>query len=257
MRLFFACAVGLTVLGNVERSNRSIVDADAIGELIAPVAAQYAQTQRSIALSDRISLKTTYGFWTRDGQSFINIRDILPGERLGDISIYEFDDARRLRQEKLTQAVPVVMLTARTQEEDKVRGLDTGADDYITKPFSPRELIARIKALLRRTAPRATDEPVEVNGLTLDPVTHRVLAGERKLSLGPMEFRLLHFFMTHPERVHSRERILDSVWGANVYVEERTVDVHIRRLRKALSTHGHDRLVQTVRGAGYRFSARV
>lgn len=166
------------------------------------------------------------------------------------------DYARRLRQEKLTQAVPVVMLTARTQEEDKVRGLDTGADDYITKPFSPRELIARIKALLRRTAPRASDEPVEVNGLTLDPVTHRVLAGERKLSLGPMEFRLLHFFMTHPERVHSRERILDSVWGTNVYVEERTVDVHIRRLRKALTSSGHERLIQTVRGAGYRLSGQ-
>lgn len=164
--------------------------------------------------------------------------------------------ARRLRQEKLTQAIPIVMLTARTQEEDKVRGLDTGADDYITKPFSPRELIARIKALLRRTAPRATDIPVAVNGLTLDPVTHRVLAGERKLSLGPMEFRLLHFFMTHPERVHSRERILDSVWGTNVYVEERTVDVHIRRLRKALTSSGHERLIQTVRGSGYRLSGQ-
>jgi len=166
------------------------------------------------------------------------------------------DYSRKLRHDKLTQSVPVVMLTARTQEEDKVRGLDTGADDYITKPFSPRELIARIKALLRRTAPQATDEPVEVSGLMLDPVTHRVLAGERKLSLGPMEFRLLHFFMTHPERVHSRERILDSVWGANVYVEERTVDVHIRRLRKALTSSGHERLIQTVRGAGYRLSAQ-
>ena len=166
------------------------------------------------------------------------------------------DYARKLRHDKLTQGVPVVMLTARTQEEDKVRGLDTGADDYITKPFSPRELIARIKALLRRTAPQATDEPVEVSGLMLDPVTHRVLAGERKLSLGPMEFRLLHFFMTHPERVHSRERILDSVWGANVYVEERTVDVHIRRLRKALTSSGHERLIQTVHGAGYRLSGQ-
>jgi two-component system phosphate regulon response regulator PhoB len=141
------------------------------------------------------------------------------------------DYARKLRRDKLTQGVPVIMLTARTQEEDKVRGLDTGADDYITKPFSTRELVARIKALLRRTAPQATDEPVEVRGLALDPVTHRVQAGEIKLELGPMEFRLLHFFMTHPERVHSRERILDSVWGSNVYVEERTVDVHIRRLR--------------------------
>jgi len=166
------------------------------------------------------------------------------------------DYARKLRRDKLTQGVPVIMLTARTQEEDKVRGLDTGADDYITKPFSTRELIARIKALLRRTAPQATDEPVEVRGLALDPVTHRVQAGDIKLELGPMEFRLLHFFMTHPERVHSRERILDSVWGNNVYVEERTVDVHIRRLRKALTPSGHDRLIQTVRGAGYRLSAQ-
>jgi two-component system phosphate regulon response regulator PhoB len=166
------------------------------------------------------------------------------------------DYARKLRRDKLTQGVPVIMLTARTQEEDKVRGLDTGADDYITKPFSTRELVARIKALLRRTAPQATDEPVEVRGLALDPVTHRVQAGEIKLELGPMEFRLLHFFMTHPERVHSRERILDSVWGNNVYVEERTVDVHIRRLRMALTPSGHDNLIQTVRGAGYRLSAQ-
>jgi two-component system, OmpR family, phosphate regulon response regulator PhoB len=166
------------------------------------------------------------------------------------------DYARKLRRDKLTQGVPVIMLTARTQEEDKVRGLDTGADDYITKPFSTRELVARIKALLRRTAPQATDEPVEVRGLALDPVTHRVQAGDIKLELGPMEFRLLHFFMTHAERVHSRERILDSVWGNNVYVEERTVDVHIRRLRKALTPSGHDRLIQTVRGAGYRLSAQ-
>jgi two-component system phosphate regulon response regulator PhoB len=166
------------------------------------------------------------------------------------------DYARKLRRDKLTQGVPVIMLTARSQEEDKVRGLDTGADDYITKPFSTRELLARIKALLRRSAPQATDEPVEVRGLALDPVTHRVQAGDIKLELGPMEFRLLHFFMTHPERVHSRERILDSVWGNNVYVEERTVDVHIRRLRKALTPSGHDRLIQTVRGAGYRLSAQ-
>jgi two-component system phosphate regulon response regulator PhoB len=166
------------------------------------------------------------------------------------------DYARKLRRDKLTQGVPVIMLTARSQEEDKVRGLDTGADDYITKPFSTRELLARIKALLRRSAPQATDEPVDVRGLALDPVTHRVQAGEIKLELGPMEFRLLHFFMTHPERVHSRERILDSVWGNNVYVEERTVDVHIRRLRKALTPSGHDRLIQTVRGAGYRLSVQ-
>lgn len=166
------------------------------------------------------------------------------------------DYARRLRQEKLTKHLPIIMLTARTQEEDKLRGLETGADDYITKPFSTRELLARIKALLRRSAPQAADIAVEVNGLQLDPTTHRVQARGTRLALGPMEFRLLHFFMTHPERVHSRERILDSVWGGNVYVEERTVDVHIRRLRKALAASGHDALIQTVRGAGYRLSAQ-
>ena len=166
------------------------------------------------------------------------------------------DYARQLRREKLTQHLPVIMLTARTQEEDKVKGLDTGADDYITKPFSTRELLARIKALLRRTAPQTADTRIEIQGLQLDPVTHRVQANQRKVDLGPMEFKLLHFFMAHPERVHSRERILDSVWGGNVYVEERTVDVHIRRLRKALTQSGHHSLIQTVRGAGYRLSVQ-
>lgn len=166
------------------------------------------------------------------------------------------DYARRLRREKLTQNIPIIMLTARTEEEDKVKGLDSGADDYITKPFSTRELQARIKALLRRTSPHATEESVEIDGLALDPVTHRVLAQGKTVDLGPTEFRLLHFFMTHPERVHSRERLLNGVWGDNVYVEERTVDVHIRRLRKALSPSGHERLIQTVRGAGYRLSAQ-
>ncbi|MDO8703982.1 MAG: phosphate regulon transcriptional regulator PhoB [Sulfuricaulis sp.] len=173
---------------------------------------------------------------------------------LPKISGIEF--AARLRREKLTQDIPIIMLTARTEEEDKIKGLDTGADDYITKPFSTRELLSRIKALLRRTAPHAVESPVEIRGLALDPITHRVSTDSRNLELGPTEFRLLHFFMTHPERVHSRERLLDSVWGNNVYVEERTVDVHIRRLRKALTPTGHDRLIQTVRGAGYRFSAR-
>jgi two-component system phosphate regulon response regulator PhoB len=164
--------------------------------------------------------------------------------------------ARKLRGEKLTQHIPVIMLTARTEEEDKVKGLDSGADDYITKPFSTRELLARIKALLRRTSPHAAEESVEIDGLRLDPVTHRVLAAGRNLDLGPTEFRLLHFFMAHPERVHTRERLLNDVWGDNVYIEERTVDVHIRRLRRALEPSGHDRLIQTVRGAGYRFSAQ-
>ena len=164
--------------------------------------------------------------------------------------------ARRLRQQKLTQDIPVIMLTARTEEEDKIKGLDSGADDYITKPFSTRELLSRIRAQLRRAAPHAVETPVEIEGLTLDPATHRVSADGSELDLGPTEFRLLHFFMTHPERVHSRERLLDGVWGNNVYVELRTVDVHIRRLRKILTSSGHDRLIQTVRGSGYRFSAR-
>lgn len=163
--------------------------------------------------------------------------------------------SRRLRREKLTRDIPIIMLTARTEEEDKVMGLDSGADDYITKPFSTREMLSRVKALLRRTAPQAAESLVEIGGLTLDPVTHRVSGRDLPLELGPTEFRLLHFFMTHPERVHSRERLLDSVWGSTVYVEERTVDVHIRRLRKILTPTGHDKLIQTVRGAGYRFSA--
>ena len=166
------------------------------------------------------------------------------------------DYARQLRREKLTEDIPVIMLTARTEEEDKVKGLDSGVDDYITKPFSTRELLARIRALLRRTSPHAAEVTVETGGLSLDPVTHRVTAAGKTLSLGPTEFRLLHFFMAHPERVHSRERLLNGVWGNNVYVEERTVDVHIRRLRKILMPTGHDGLIQTVRGTGYRFSAQ-
>ncbi len=164
------------------------------------------------------------------------------------------DYARRLRRERLTQNIPIIMLTARTEEEDKVRGLNTGADDFMTKPFSPRELIARVRAVLRRTAPMASDDIAAVGGLLLDPATHKVLADDERLTLGPTEFRLLHFFMTHPERVHSRERVLDAVWGSNTYIDERTVDVHIRRLRKALTPSGYDRYVQTVRGVGYRFS---
>jgi two-component system phosphate regulon response regulator PhoB len=165
--------------------------------------------------------------------------------------------ARRLRGDERTRAIPIIMLTARGEEQDKVLGLEIGADDYITKPFSPRELVARIKAVLRRRSPQATEDPVEVGGLRLDPATHRVAAGELAISLGPTEFRLLHFLMTHPERVHSRPQLLDQVWGDHVFVEERTVDVHIRRLRSALEASGHDALIQTVRGSGYRLSAQV
>ncbi len=163
--------------------------------------------------------------------------------------------ARRIRADARLKDVPLIMLTARAEERDKVQGLEAGADDYITKPFSPRELMARIKAVLRRRAPQTTEDAVEVAGLRLDPLAHRVSGLGKPLDLGPTEFRLLHFLMTHPERVYSRAQLLDQVWGDHVFVEERTVDVHIRRLRSALEGSGHDRLVQTVRGAGYRFSA--
>jgi two-component system phosphate regulon response regulator PhoB len=165
------------------------------------------------------------------------------------------DFARRLRGDARTKSVPIIMLTARGEERDKVTGLETGADDYITKPFSPRELMARIQAVLRRGRPQATEDAVEAGGLKLDPASHRVFAAGAQVNLGPTEFRLLHFLMTHSERVHSRDQLLDQVWGDHVFVEERTVDVHIRRLRAALEASGLDRLVQTVRGSGYRFSS--
>lgn len=167
------------------------------------------------------------------------------------------DLARRLRNDSRLKAIPIIMLTARSEERDKIQGLETGADDYMTKPFSPRELMARIKAVLRRRAPQMTEDAVETCGLRLDPVSHRVFGDHKPLDLGPTEFRLLHFMMTHPERVYSRSQLLDQVWGDHVFVEERTVDVHIRRLRSALESTGHDRMIQTVRGAGYRFSTTV
>lgn len=165
--------------------------------------------------------------------------------------------AKKLKQHEFTRDIPIIMLTARGEEEDKVRGLDSGADDYITKPFSPKELVARIKAVMRRVTPTSAEVSININGLMLDPLSHRVTANEEPIDMGPTEFKLLHFFMTHVERVYSREQLLDNVWGTNVYVEDRTVDVHIRRLRKAISKFGHDDLIQTVRGAGYRFSAKV
>jgi two-component system phosphate regulon response regulator PhoB len=164
------------------------------------------------------------------------------------------DCARRLRADPRTRQVPIIMLTARGAERDRVDGLESGADDYVTKPFSPRELLARIQAVLRRGRPQASADVVEAGELKLDPVAHRVMAGGKPVNLGPTEFRLLHFLMTHAARVHSRDQLLDQVWGDHVFVEERTVDVHIRRLRAALEPTGLDKLVQTVRGSGYRFS---
>jgi len=172
---------------------------------------------------------------------------MLPGQ-----SGFEF--ARALQRDSAHRQIPVIMLTARDQEEDKVAALETGADDYVAKPFSVSELLARIKAVLRRTLRDSDGEILETGTLRLDPTTHRVSINNTSLELAPMEFQLLQFFMTHPERVYNRQQLIDRVWGTSVWVEERTVDVHIRRLRKTLEPSGHDRLVQTVRGSGYRFS---
>lgn len=163
---------------------------------------------------------------------------------------------KQMKRESNTRDIPIIMLTAKGEEEDKVQGLETGADDYVIKPFSPKELVARVKAILRRLSPMSAEDIIEFNGLALDPVSHRVTSQDKPIDMGPTEFKLLHFFMTHPERVYSREQLLNYVWGTNVYVEDRTVDVHIRRLRKAIEEDGHDRMIQTVRGTGYRFSAR-
>jgi two-component system phosphate regulon response regulator PhoB len=164
------------------------------------------------------------------------------------------DFVHDLRQLESTRATPIVLLTARSEERDRIYGFDVGADDYVTKPFSMGELLGRIKAVLRRTAPAKSTEAVEVNGLRVDPQNHRVTAGDRTLECSPTEFRLLYFLMTHPDRVYSRDQIIDGVWGRNSFVGERTVDVHVRLLRKALSASGHQDMVQTVRGAGYRLS---
>jgi two-component system, OmpR family, phosphate regulon response regulator PhoB len=202
-------------------------------EVVGALDAESAQRQINAALPDLILLD-----WMLPGMSGLEM-------------------ARRLRGDARTRSVPIIMLTARGDERDKVQGLETGADDYITKPFSPRELLARIQAVLRRRAPEATEDAVEIGGLRVDPVSHRVTADGQPVNIGPTEFRLLHFLITHPERVHSRSQLLDQVWGDHVFVEERTVDVHIRRLRGALEPTGLERLIQTVRGSGYRLSAEA
>jgi len=161
--------------------------------------------------------------------------------------------AKKLRSDDRTKDLPIILLTARVHEEDKILGLEAGADDYITKPFSPKELVARVRAVLRRRTPHLAGEEVNIGGLRLNPATHRVTSGDQTVELGPAEFRLLFYFMTHPERVHTRSQLLDGVWGDHVYIEERTVDVHIRRLRAALEPYAHHDRLETVRGTGYRF----
>ena len=173
--------------------------------------------------------------WMLPGQSGINL-------------------VRSLRAQARTRDLPIIMLTARSEQHDKIMGLESGADDYMTKPFSPRELLARIQALLRRRAPHSTQDVVEKSGVRLDPAAHRVTIGSRNINLGPTEFKLLMFLMKHPDRIHSRTTLLDKVWGHGTFVEERTVDTHVGRLRSALEVTGHDVMIETVRGSGYRFS---
>jgi two-component system, OmpR family, phosphate regulon response regulator PhoB len=190
------------------------------------------------------------------GEAETSIREELPDVLILDWMLPDESGlslTRRLREDERTRSLPILMLTARAMEQDKISGLEAGADDYLTKPFSPKELAARIKAVLRRRAPQLADDVVEIGGLRLDPAARRVTANGKIIELAPTEFRLLHFFMTHPERIYSRAQVLDIVWGDHVFIEERTVDVHIRRLRKALEPGGHDRFIDTVRGSGYGF----
>lgn len=204
------------------------------------------------------------GFSVRTAQDVPNARLRIAEERpdlilldwmMPGVSGVEY--ARELKASATTRDIPIIMVTARAEEEDKIRGLNIGADDYVSKPFSFPELIARIQAVLRRTMPGGEEERLAVSGLQVDAASQRVTAKGDPVHLGPTEYRLLHFFISHPERVYTREQVLDRVWGQNVYVEERTVDVHIRRLRKALEPYGYDGMIQTVRGTGYRFSEKV
>jgi two-component system phosphate regulon response regulator PhoB len=225
---------------------------------------------RILIVEDEAAIREMLGYaLAREGYEFDEAADVeqaraLLARRRPDLILLDWmlpgmsgiDYARRLRGDPGTRGIPVIMLTARGEESDKVKGLDSGADDYLTKPFSTRELMARIRALLRRTLREDEQTVVSVDGLVLDTATFRVTANEREVEISPTEFRLLHFFITHPERVHTRSQLLDQVWGQNVYVEERTVDVHIRRLRKTLEPFGYDRYIQTVRSVGYRFSTR-
>ncbi|MEI7842217.1 MAG: phosphate regulon transcriptional regulator PhoB [Gallionellaceae bacterium] len=219
-----------------------VEDEPAIQELLA-----FNVTQCGFRALQAYDADAAMGFINQALPDLILLDWMLPG-------ISGIELAKRLRADQRTRDIPIIMLTARTDERDKIMGLESGADDYITKPFSPRELMARIRAVLRRRAPQMSEESVKIEGLELSPATHRVSAHGQNIDLGPTEFRLLHFFMTHVERVYSRSQLLDQVWGDHVFVEERTVDVHIRRLRQALEPSGTDGLVQTVRGSGYRFS---
>ncbi|MEX2525742.1 MAG: phosphate regulon transcriptional regulator PhoB [Gammaproteobacteria bacterium] len=223
-----------------------------------------------LVIEDEVAIREMLGYaLMKEGYEFHEAADVeqarpITAEHRPDLILLDWmlpgmsgvDYARRLRNDPDTRDIPIIMLTARGEESDRIRGLDTGADDYVTKPFSTRELLARIKAVLRRTGKPGEAGAIEVNGLVLDPETYRVSADGQPVIISPTEFRLLHFFIKNPERVYSRTQLLDQVWGRNIYVEERTVDVHIRRLRKILEPFGFDKYIQTVRSVGYRFSPK-
>jgi len=222
-----------------------VEDEPAIGEMVA-----FALRKAGMDSTHALDARTAQNAIMERVPDLILLDWMLPG-------MSGIDLARRLRKEDLTREVPIIMLTARGEETDRVSGLDAGVDDYVVKPFSTRELLARIKAVMRRTHGDEADGVIELGGITIDSAAHRVFANGQTVQIGPTEYRLLHFFMTHAERVYSRSQLLDHVWGGSVYVEERTVDVHIRRLRKTLEPFHSDGLVQTVRGAGYRFSTSL
>jgi two-component system phosphate regulon response regulator PhoB len=209
----------------------------------------YTLMKEGYACLEAADVEQARALINKDRPDLILLDWMLPG-------ISGIDYARRLRSDSDTQDIPIIMLTAKGEETDKVRGLDTGVDDYMTKPFSTKELLARLRAVLRRYTADTQQGVIEVGGLVLDPDTYRVTANDQTIEISPTEFKLLHFFITHPERVYSRAQLLDHVWGQNIYVEERTVDVHIRRLRKTLEPFGYDKYIQTVRSVGYRFSTR-
>ena len=211
------------------------------------------------AIAELVALHCKHaGYTVKVAHAVLDARDRVD-EALPDLIVLDWmlpdksgiDFARELRKDERTRDLPILMLTARAAEDDKVRGLEVGADDYVTKPFSPKELMARIKALLRRAAPELSEAPIEIAGLRLEPAAHRVFGNGVGLKVGPTEFRLLRFLMSRPDRVMTRQALLDGVWGDHVFIEERTVDVHVRRLRIALEPTGHDALVETVRGGGY------
>jgi two-component system, OmpR family, phosphate regulon response regulator PhoB len=217
------------------------------------------------AIAELIALHCKHaGYTTHVAHEALDARDFVD-ESLPDLVILDWmlpdkagiDFARELRVDERTRDLPILMLTARASEDDKVRGFDIGVDDYVTKPFSPKELIARVKALLRRAAPESTTDPIEIAGLRLEPDKHRLTGNGHELKIGPTELRLLHFLMARVDRVLTRQALLDGVWGDHVFIEERTVDVHVRRLRLALEPSGHDALIETVRGGGYRLRKRM